>query len=630
MGAGVEIGVGEVVADRYRVERIIGEGGMGTVYEATDLTTRRRRALKVMQAAVVANPDLRARFEREAKVAAEVRSDHIAEVFDAGVDTERGLPFIALELLEGKELGDMIEPARRLPPSEVVTYLGQAASALDRAHAVGIVHRDIKPENLFVTRRDDGSPRVKLLDFGIAKVTEATNAGPKTRGMLGTPLYMAPEQMHGEHEIGPAADTYALAHIAYRLLVGEAFWGREQDNAETMFRFLTGVMKGTAETATARARTRAGVTLPAAFDAWFARATASVPNDRFASAGALIAHLGMIYDVPIPRVIAGAAGEGRSTPPAATQPGAPAAIGPSASAATQPGVPATTTSPGGPAAGARPAGSTLAQAPLLAASPAPVASPGLAPPEPTPAPAWGAPTPGGGSLDGRAVTVPEAEDVVATSRRPVAAIAAVGLVALAGVVAFGLTRSSSDEEDVRRKPAAAASSGRDDDDDEPRSSAASGPSSSSPSSSPPSPDLSGTWVTPSGRAFTATWKERAYHFIIDDLTEYARQNYQRGEPRFVLVPDGDAFRVEEHVRALPPHGTEYAAGSVSSCVYVAWSDHQGNPLRARLDGSKLQVQHLKFQPTEEHFESANGKVTRCRDFGDVETDVLETKLERQG
>src|SRR5205085_11209251 len=133
------------------------------------------------------------------------------------IDDASGAPFLVMELLAGEELG-AIAKRGPMPPAEVVSYLTQAALALDKTHAAGIVHRDLKPANLFVARRDDGSPCVKILDFGIAKVVAKTPPTGQTTQVVGTPLYMAPEQIWSARTIGPRADLYALAHIAYALL----------------------------------------------------------------------------------------------------------------------------------------------------------------------------------------------------------------------------------------------------------------------------------------------------------------------------------------------------------------------------------------------------------------------------
>jgi eukaryotic-like serine/threonine-protein kinase len=228
---------GSVFHGRYRVVRCIKAGGMGAVYEAVHLETRRRRALKVMLPSMVASAEMRERFKLEATVAADVESDHIVETFDAGVDQETGAPFLVTELLRGEDLAALLLRRGRLPPDETVTLLGQAAKALDKTHAAGIVHRDLKPDNLFVVRRDDDPPRLKILDFGIAKVVAhaaQTDAASRT---VGTPVYMALEQIKGTR-LGPATDLYALGHIAYQLLVGEAYWSEELALEEAIYPLL--------------------------------------------------------------------------------------------------------------------------------------------------------------------------------------------------------------------------------------------------------------------------------------------------------------------------------------------------------------------------------------------------------
>ena len=145
MVGSLELAAGTVVNDRYEVVRALGVGGMGAVYEVVDQTTRRRRALKVMLPTVIANDELRKRFAREAVVAAEVQGDHIAEVFDAGVDESLTAPYIVMELLEGQELAQLVSERGPRPAAEVAIYLSQTALALDKAHAAGIVHRDLKP-----------------------------------------------------------------------------------------------------------------------------------------------------------------------------------------------------------------------------------------------------------------------------------------------------------------------------------------------------------------------------------------------------------------------------------------------------------------------------------------------------
>ena len=280
---------GQLFHGRYEVVRCIASGGMGAVYECIHVKTRKRRALKIMLPQIVADPTLRGRFELEARVTADIESEHIVETFDAGVDEETGAPFLVMELLRGEDLATMIEQRGRVAPEEVVLLLSQAALALDKTHAAGIVHRDLKPENLFVTRRDDGSPRLKILDFGIAKVVVSSQP-QKATGLVGTPLYMAPEQIDGDAQVGPRTDLYSLGQIGFALLAGFPYWQDELESTPAVFAFLRKVVEGPVEAASARA-SRRGVALPPEVDLWFSRATSKAPKDRPETASELVREL---------------------------------------------------------------------------------------------------------------------------------------------------------------------------------------------------------------------------------------------------------------------------------------------------------------------------------------------------
>ncbi|MDI1430814.1 protein kinase domain-containing protein [Polyangium sorediatum] len=274
---------------RYRVLRCIKAGGMGAVYEVADEATRRRRALKVMLPGTIEDPVLRERFSQEATITGGIESDHIVQVSDAGIDEGTSMPFLVMDLLTGEELGSMLVRRGAMPPAEVVLYLGQAALALDKTHAANIVHRDLKPENLFVTTRDDGSPCVKILDYGVAKVMVETTFQRRT-AIVGTPLYMAPEQVQGDGAIGPRADVYALGHLAYTLLSGEAYWMSEAKSSLSLFVLFKRIMAGPPEPATTRAARR-GVRITPPFDAWFSRTTNLEPQKRPERATQAIAEL---------------------------------------------------------------------------------------------------------------------------------------------------------------------------------------------------------------------------------------------------------------------------------------------------------------------------------------------------
>ena len=227
--------------------------------------------------------ELRERFFRESRALAQIGSEYIVDVLDAGVDPESGVPFLVMERLHGIDLGRLIAERGELNSNETLLYLWQAALALDRTHRAAIVHRDLKASNLFLTEREDGTPLVKVLDFGVAKImrTDATSEGGTQA--VGTPMYMAPEQFRSEGRISAATDIYALGLLAYLMLVGKHYWREEREICENPYAFAAVVAGGPREVPSLRAA-GCGSALPAGFDAWFAQATAFRPEDRFGSA----------------------------------------------------------------------------------------------------------------------------------------------------------------------------------------------------------------------------------------------------------------------------------------------------------------------------------------------------------
>jgi serine/threonine-protein kinase len=290
---------GAVIGDRYKVVRRIKQGGMGAVYEVLDSQTNRRRGLKMLLPSVALDAVTRERFRREATVSGRVESDHIVEAIDAGTDPRTRADFLVMELLRGEDLGAELTRRGRIPADEVVAYLAQVASGLQKVHAEGIAHRDLKLENIFVTTRDDGSPLLKILDFGVAKVFETATGPLQTTQVVGTPLYMAPEQLTGDALIDHRADLYSLAHLAFAMLVGHAYWEPELRDSATIYRFMRLVMDGPSVSATARAA-EYDVVLPLGFDPWFARAAAKDADDRHSSALAMVLGLAEALQVPAP------------------------------------------------------------------------------------------------------------------------------------------------------------------------------------------------------------------------------------------------------------------------------------------------------------------------------------------
>ncbi len=211
--------VGTLVGERYRVQRLIGEGGMGRVYEAEHVEIGKRVAIKVLHPCYTQSADAVARFRREARAAARLGHPNIVDVTDSGT-TPSGAVYFVMELLEGEDLGDLIAAGSTLPVERVIHIGVQLARALDAAHAAGIVHRDLKPENVFLVQRDGQDDFVKVLDFGIAHQMEGDELDKRLThpGMaMGTPEYMAPEQAAGQ-PADARSDIYALGAILYELL----------------------------------------------------------------------------------------------------------------------------------------------------------------------------------------------------------------------------------------------------------------------------------------------------------------------------------------------------------------------------------------------------------------------------
>ncbi|MEM9696033.1 MAG: serine/threonine-protein kinase, partial [Myxococcota bacterium] len=272
--------------NRYRLGRCLGDGGFGVVYEAVDTVGDEVCAVKMMALASREERVLR-RALQEARVTSRLAHPNIVEVFDFGVSLEPRAAYIAMERLRGEDLGRRVERCGSLAPEEALGLLGDAAAALQAAHQAGVLHRDIKPTNLFLARGEAG-PRLKVLDFGLAKILAETS-GSTTTSTLGTPLYMAPEQFTGEPTT-TTVDIFALGLCAFHLLTGRHYYALERDQCTNAFALGARLMRGVPESAVSRAA-RYQVSLSADFDAWFARATAPQPTERFADPAEAVAAL---------------------------------------------------------------------------------------------------------------------------------------------------------------------------------------------------------------------------------------------------------------------------------------------------------------------------------------------------
>lgn len=265
---------GVEITHNLRLVRRLRSGGMGTVWIAHHAGLDSAVVVKFVAAEHAGNPIALSRFRNEAAAASKVRSPHVVQMLDHGL-TRDGLPYIAMELLEGEDLADRLDAVPRLPAGQVVTLVQQVARALSRAHACGVVHRDIKPANIYLANIGGSEAFLKVLDFGIAKsampsALDITNAG----ALVGTPHYMSPEQILGAREVSASSDLWALAVVAFEALTGQCPFDGENVGAVSV-----AICHGELPLPS-----RLRPDLPAAVDRWFLRACSRDPAQRFQSA----------------------------------------------------------------------------------------------------------------------------------------------------------------------------------------------------------------------------------------------------------------------------------------------------------------------------------------------------------
>ena len=237
----MSLSTGDVIDGKYRIVRLIGEGGMGAVYEAENMRIHRKVAIKVLHAGVAQTGEAVSRFEREAQAAGRIGSEHIVEVLDLG-NLPSGDRYMVMEFMDGDSLSGRISARGRLTPGEIYPILHQLLEALAAAHGAGIIHRDLKPDNVYLLKSRGGkSDFVKLLDFGISKFNQLSGDSgfsmTRTGAVMGTPYYMAPEQAKGSRELDHRVDLYAVGVILYECVTGEVPFNADTFN-ELLFKIV--------------------------------------------------------------------------------------------------------------------------------------------------------------------------------------------------------------------------------------------------------------------------------------------------------------------------------------------------------------------------------------------------------
>ena len=646
--------IGETIGGRYEIVRALGEGGMGAVYEARQIATGRRVALKMIHPDKLRTPQLVARFEVEARAAGGIESEHVVQVLDVDYDEAKKIPFLAMELLVGEGLDALLDRHGKLPQELVLRIGVQICRGLERAHACGILHRDIKPANLFLNERDGEEVRIKIVDFGLAKVFASTADNPivpkltATGMLLGSPHYMSPEQARGSRDLDVRTDVWSLGMVLYELLTGRtAFAGVTP---------LTKVIEAiTTQPVTPIRALEPGVELGVA--STVERALEISPHRRYASVTELRESLErylrgepkilrrMLDELPRkervepppqeeaqPTVVeraggaraalmtAGAVGAGPTKPSGGPMTNAP----PRTEAGPRPNVipvELATEPPERLRRASAPAGTLVSgSGPALA-----VAKTG----ESSPITERGAPRTLVFREEPRIPAPPPAERRRESSRL-VPLVAAGAVAAGLAVGAYQLLRGGGQKDDdsvmnvegtetsVRPDVAKETPEGR----ARPAASAAAAPETASP--------LVGAWKSESGRLLEGVAVGDVVELRIKDNTGFAEQGYTLGEAKFTLRPRPSApgtFEVTDHARPLPPRGAAYDAAALASCV-VNLARVAGRPLVAKLEGDALVVEQAALTTGPSDFRLMGNVVVGCK-LEQARSAIATSKLSRQ-
>jgi len=652
--------IGETIGGRYEILRPLGEGGMGAVFEARHTGTGRRVALKTIHPGKVKSQQLLARFRIEARAAGSIESEHVVQVFDVDVDETRRMPFLAMEYLSGEDLDAMLDRLGTLPQELALRIGVQTCLGLEKAHAQGILHRDIKPANLIISERDGGERRVKIVDFGLAKALDDSEASDGksltvTGMLLGSPQYMSPEQARGQKGLDARTDVWSLGMVLYQALTGR-----------TAFKGVTPIPR-LLEAITSQPVASIRETAPwvdVGIASAIERALEIDPAKRHASAHALREALtvflrdgltitkDMIVAGPKPtqpaakvaqndiatvakpapqkevvappiagampikptKVSGKATVEGGATAAPATEP-LPKIVIPIEVSSEKQALPARAPAGGTLVSGQGPAPTVRGESRALSADPAPPTQRMESPLDAAEhAPAL------------PKTAIPKAPPVAEPTRSslPVSTILLAGAAAaVLAVAVVWVTRR-----DVTGvTPAAPERAGAVSVSSAGLTTAAA--TKTAKISVLPHP-LTGKWKTDTGKSLEAVTVGDDIEFRVADLKGFAEQGYLLGERRFTLRPkagETERFDVIDHVRPLPLTGMAFDESARASCL-VEYTNVPGKPLTARLEKGKLIVVSTYMVPAKAMFESTGNRISKCKDLEGSVVSAVDNPLTR--
>ena len=585
---------GTLVDGKYRIERVLGEGGMGVVYLAHDVHTETPIVVKAIRAEFAHDPEFRARTLAEGRALA--RIDHPNVVRLNAVVVEPATLYLVMQYIDGEPLDALIErhigAHQRVPIPLALSIFRMILRGVGAAHAEGLIHRDLKPANILVRKKDGVA---KVTDFGIAKGEEDAKAGRgMTKGIICSASYMAPEQVRGRRDLDKRVDIYALGIVLFELLIG-----RTPFEAPSDFE----VMRMQAEMPIPSMRVLRPE-LPAQLDEIVQRACAKERDHRFASIDEFLA----VLDAP--------------APPKTVALTAPAAAG------------------GG--SGTMPGDGTM---PMTGEPP--WAVPGSPHEQPVPAP-WATADHArrGPAVTGEGSALPSAPAPAAQrrARTPIALGALAGIIGGAGAIYFALRSDAPTSRAAATATARATDAGANvtlgaDVQTRTPTAGALAPDAAAPASGAPAPPrsptlsaLAGHWKSTSNRDYLAVvTDDDTVEFRIQKASQHPRQGYADGEVRFALhsIPGkDDEFAVEDHIRPTPPDGFEYdPATSRDSCIGT-WTSVKGRKLTAKIEKGALVVDLVQIRTGQNRFDTEGKRVTSCNDVDSAPAEPIESKLIR--